>query len=272
MIKLFLVGVPRSGTTLLQSMIYSSGQVYSMPETHAFRLGNNKNFSSAYYRFRFLNRFGFSRAIKGLIYKKEFIYKIIEEFDSKSEGYIGWLEKTPDHLFNAKEIYEVDNSVKFILIERDYKDNIASLKDMWESKEKFRIKTAIKNTFIFLRLYLECESVHLFDIREGLWLFRAIDHYRKAVNYINNNDYLFFKVSYEDLVNDAEKTLKNVCDEINIDYSNDMLNFEKNSCSLINEREVWKSRNRSNELKLTNNKYNSLSMRSKYLITKLVKG
>ena len=34
----FLVGCPRSGTTLLQSLIASHPQVYSLPETNFFRL------------------------------------------------------------------------------------------------------------------------------------------------------------------------------------------------------------------------------------------
>ena len=48
---IFIVGYPRSGTTLLQSMLYTQKNIYSFPETHFFTkilpLVNGKNSSKS---------------------------------------------------------------------------------------------------------------------------------------------------------------------------------------------------------------------------------
>lgn len=141
----FLIGYPRSGTTLLLHVLMASGcfPVYKFNETHFFshyyrRFGNLKNsknralfleavFNSDWFlesgvcREKIANRF----AGQDLDYAK-LLVAIMEEI-SLDQGYDRWLEKTPWHILYTQEIRAFIPDSKFILIVRDPRDVALSI-------------------------------------------------------------------------------------------------------------------------------------------------
>jgi LPS sulfotransferase NodH len=98
MIRVFIVGCPRSGTTLLQCLIAAHSQMISFPESHL--------------------HYDLSQAGDRL-----------QEFDNLARRYnlSGWIEKTPRHLHFIPEITVLCPDLKFIHCLRNAKANIAAL-------------------------------------------------------------------------------------------------------------------------------------------------
>ncbi|MBD2041428.1 sulfotransferase family protein [Microcoleus sp. FACHB-672] len=98
MIRLFIVGCPRSGTTLLQCLLAAHSQMISFPESHL--------------------HYDFSKAGDQL-----------NEFDqiAQQKQLAGWIEKTPRHLHFIEQIQALCPSAKFIHCLRDARANVASL-------------------------------------------------------------------------------------------------------------------------------------------------
>lgn len=98
MIRLFIVGCPRSGTTLLQCLLAAHSQMISFPESHL--------------------HYDFDRAGDRLA-----------QFDriAQQKQLAGWIEKTPRHLHFIEELKALCPSIKFIHSIRDVRANVASL-------------------------------------------------------------------------------------------------------------------------------------------------
>ena len=143
MIRLFLVGCPRSGTTLLQSLLAAHSQILSFPETHFFSrvlsprpLLRKLGLASPHARTRFrrvletighpdtptnLPRFTISRHY----YCRAFV--AVLDALTRSQNKQAWLEKTPRHLHHVDEIGARVPGAKFIHLVRKGEDVIASL-------------------------------------------------------------------------------------------------------------------------------------------------
>lgn len=98
MIRVFVVGCPRSGTTLLQCLLAAHSQLISFPESHL--------------------HYDFSKAVERLT-----------QFDylAQQQNLLGWVEKTPRHLHYIPDIQALCPNAKFIHCIRDAKANIAAL-------------------------------------------------------------------------------------------------------------------------------------------------
>lgn len=114
-----------------------------------------------------------------------------------------WGEKTPHHLYYWKELNDMFPKAKFIHLIRDGRDVASSF-----IKARFGPKT----------------------------VFKAAHHWN---NYINKfcelsselNKDRILNIRYEDLLDNPEKTLSKLCDFLNQDYDNEMLNYHKNKTS-----------------------------------------
>lgn len=98
MIRVFIVGCPRSGTTLLQCLLAAHSQMISFPETHL--------------------HYDFSKAAERL-----------SQFDdlAQKQNLIGWIEKTPRHLHYIADIKALCPDAKFVHCLRDAMANVAAL-------------------------------------------------------------------------------------------------------------------------------------------------
>ena len=229
--KIFLVGCPRSGTTLLQQMLNAHSQVAITPETHFMRLFWQK---SNYYG-NLAEDKNYSRLISDLVSLPEFtemelhpdnFYQLafqihrdygnlfnllLEQFAKlKKAQVVG--EKTPDHLRYIEPIYKFFPSALFIHIIRDPRAVVNSWRKVnWSSG------TIIGDTKIW---------------QEDMRIINNLPTQIKSS---------LLTVFYEKLVLESEKTLRKICSFIGVEFEPEMLNFHKINTSLVNvEREPWK--------------------------------
>ena len=137
--RVFLVGCPRSGTTLLQSLLCAHPQVFSVPETHFYSLIPSRS--------RVLRRLGFARrdaparfsallASLGLPpvtvrspFVRDYLRALAAALDAATlrAGKTVWLEKTPRHLLFVDDIARALPGARFVHLVRHGPDVVASL-------------------------------------------------------------------------------------------------------------------------------------------------
>ena len=249
--RIFLVGLPRSGTTLLQSMLFAGGEIYSMPETHLFRLGLGRKRLKSQLRALYF-RYNYSSSVLGgiklALSKKSYIIEVFKRLDEdcKNINLDCWLEKTPEHLYYASKVKSQFPCSKFIFIRRNAVDVAASIIDMWckviDGKNKFTLFIHyISNLRFFIRYAHQPRFYNL--IVKSPWIFRAVSEIKSGIEYFNKNRPLFSVVDYEALIKQPKETLQCLCNELDIAYNDLMLKYEEAAKSVINANEVWKSNN-----------------------------
>lgn len=145
MIKIFLVGSPRSGTTLLQTILTGQLGLFTLKETHFFRHLHRWRPLRALDHWRLdparvdaAFRFITGNNALGQDHDWTRIRRIdsaCELFDRLMSGEAerhqchGWLEKSPEHMFFIDEIRHHLPTAKFVHILRDGPDVVASLHD-----------------------------------------------------------------------------------------------------------------------------------------------
>ncbi|MGF1603306.1 MAG: sulfotransferase [Thermosynechococcaceae cyanobacterium] len=266
--RIFIVGCPRSGTTLLQSFLTAHSEVESFPESQFFlSLDHNSpllslmRIASPKAKDRlseFLSHIDSKETsettVTHALFKQQYIRKFTLALDTltKKNGKRVWLEKSPRHLICIKEIERSVHKAKFIHIIRDGADVVASIYD-----------AALKypNT--------GWESYQDIDQCVYLWTkYKSIsERYRYRPNHII--------VHYESLVSDTRISLNRVCDFINIKYEEEILSSYKDSYKkIVNKDELWKSGINSSTISYNRNKFNEIFDRSQqeYILKKLSMG
>ncbi|GAB4286125.1 MAG: sulfotransferase [Marinilabiliales bacterium] len=246
MIRIFIAGTARSGTTLLQSMIASHPKIISVPEVHYFdkilykqkllRLFNVIKSKDATVVKKFFNdiepALNLSAFDFNLLYsKKKWAEKLITTLDQLADlnNCIGWVEKTPLNLYYLDIIDKSIKDVKIIHILRNPEDNIASLFQAGRENKKFfkqdNLEKAIK---------------------------RYIKDYKQHCKYKTKNNHYF--ISYELLIENPKNVLIDLCNFLEISFSDKMLDYTDSAKSVINQSEKWKSNNLNPELKKSDKK------------------
>jgi len=122
---IFIIGAPRSGTTLLRLLLDAHPAIAAGPETR-FLLDLAKIFDQHWDR---LSRFGFERAA-WVAKVARFFAETHEEY-AASRGKRRWCEKTPRYTIIADLVDELYPDAQFLHIIRDGFDVVASHKDRW---------------------------------------------------------------------------------------------------------------------------------------------
>lgn len=212
----FLVGCPRSGTTLLQSLLAAHPHIISFPESKFFqcltpeyeprrqRFGLiskqlkpwlNTYFSDHLGRRDLLSHFP-SIPLQSM-YTQKFI-KILSLL-AEEQGKPIFLEKTPQHIFYIKLIEKQIDRVKIVHLLRRGTDVIASL----------------------------YEVTHRYPQGwDGKWeIDRCIDYWKQAVQISLSckNQPNHHLVTYEHLTEDPEAALKKICHFLGIAYDQNMI-------------------------------------------------
>ncbi|MGB7711445.1 MAG: sulfotransferase [Microcoleus sp.] len=215
--RIFLVGAPRSGTTLLQSLLASHPEVISFPESKFFHylLYNKfvKKFPdrlSAFFkdeinRPELLQNFDNSKSTE---LKVSWFVGVLDSLAAEDRKSI-WLEKTPEHIYFIKDIERFLPDAKFIHILRNGMDTIASL------YEATRISPELWG--------------------DGWDLDHCIKRWKDGVlishKYVNNSHHKLVK--YEDLLENKTKFLADICDFLGIEYDSKMLvNYKAKAANL----------------------------------------
>ncbi|MFB6375807.1 MAG: sulfotransferase [Bradymonadaceae bacterium] len=230
--RVFLVGCPRSGTTLLQSMLASHTSIMSFPETHVLsRLG----WTNPLRRWSDRCRVDTERSLRRLFSElqhdvafpetrrgSEWLTWFFEQLDEMTvqRGSQTWIEKTPRHLEYIPLLREHASEARFIHMVRSGTNTIASLysttrqhPDAWSGQKSID----------------ECIDRWLHSIQlTDRWAFgpnHVVAHYRT-------------------LVNTPERTLRRLCEFLDIEFCRNMLaGFQGEARRLVREQEVWKTDN-----------------------------
>ncbi len=227
----FLVGCPRSGTTYLQSLLAAHPEIISLPETKFFHylLPNNEPkrriFGMASRRLRLrlvtlfekeMNRPDLLQYLpKNILFTWQYTRKFIQIMNllAEEQGKNIWLEKTPEHLRHIDYIEKTIPRAKFIHIQRNGVDVIASLYEVSNQNPKFWYGG--------------------FDIEH------CIDRWLEAVNitqqHIHKQNHTLVK--YEKLVEDTPTVLEELCKFMGVEFDEKMLtDYQAAAKSLVREQ------------------------------------
>jgi LPS sulfotransferase NodH len=232
--RAFLVGCPRSGTTLLQSMLAAHPSLTSFPETHFFNYyvveGWRERLTDLRHRelrewmsnyFERLDQPEWQSAFaRWYPLRRKYARRLLQALDelASQRNVAAWLEKTPSHLERIELIKRHVPQAKFIHIVRNGADVVASLHAV----------------------------THNHPDRWGgeLTLDECIDRWIRSIQlteqYRGSPDHAI--VSYEQLVADPEPRLQRLFEHLGLDPDVSVLDrYAEAAPSFIKEGEDWKA-------------------------------
>ena len=231
----FIVGCPRSGTTLLQNILASHSLIYSLPETDCFSIMDElcvdpsdpldaNLFKRIVCKFEEKNSIKLSDEYKQIVLLKinrneitvkGFFEDLISSYNPrKGDSSLRVVEKTPRHYLFFDRINKIYPDAKFISIVRNPSDTISSIMDtpFGENAKSYSLAR--------------------------LWNYSA-KHILQFKNKFPDKLYL---VKYEDLCKYPIKNIEEICSFLQVSCEADMLsNFSKTAESTVAESESWKS-------------------------------
>jgi hypothetical protein len=239
--RIFVVGVPRSGTTLVQSLLAAHGTMTSFTESHFFsrhfallpglsRPVLTKNPVPRMREFLLENDEAPTEAVDWLeahvrgkarlpFQTRRVARELLRALDEVTlrRGKSGWIEKTPRHLRYIPFLEEVSGAVSrtsFVHVLRDGLEVVASLKQASQSWERpYGLSDCVRRWNRDVRFSLE---------RVGA----PADHF----------------VFYEELTSRPEPTLKHLLDALGLGWEPSILaRYAEASDGLVTEEEAWKA-------------------------------
>lgn len=214
---IFIGGVPRSGTTLVQKILDMHSQVYAGPEFDhlpqicrvytGMRQGLANGRQSVYYSAEQLTE-SFRAFINDIFNRK-----------AKAEKVLYISEKTPSNVLVFGTLKELFPSSKFIFVVRDPRANIVSFRTVAKRAHKFGDRVTLGKT-----LSRDLQLIH---------------KYLKAGNdfYLNNPNQCFL-LHFEELLKTPEEIIQKLCAFLNISFEEAMMRLdsrESDASKLINE-------------------------------------
>ena len=211
------MGSPRSGTTILQSLLAAHPEVISFPESKFFHYslydqlaGKLPNRMEAFFkdeikRPELLKDFDDSQTVET---KASWFVGVLDGLAAEQNKSI-WLEKTPEHIYFIDDIERLVPDAKFIHILRNGMDTIASLYEA------------------------TCSLNELWG--PGWDLNHCIERWEQAMlishKYVNKSNHILVK--YEELLDDKTKFLGEICKFMGIEYDGKMLvNYQEKAANL----------------------------------------
>ncbi len=213
----FVVGPPRAGTTLLQALLCANGPYFPMPETHFFSHAARDMGATLCKSDRGLVRdrlaakaaitvdFDLSQPREA---KKAVFEHVVSGFDPGNTG--TFLEKTPRHVFAAREIRDLYPDARFVCLVREPRNVIAS---------------------------------NLVAFGSGQSLMRLAVLYNRIVGAIARLDGLDYVrvVRYEDLLGEPSAVLGGLCAFLGVVFRLECLDdFAETAKAAVVDGETWK--------------------------------
>ncbi len=217
---IFIVGVGRSGTSMLQSMLNAHGEITFPPETHFIRTYlSGQNSIDGIVEEKMLNDVNLLKLdlpLKKIIERNSDLnglyVDLLQEYMLKREKkYVG--DKDPKNIEYMQLLYNFFPQAIVIHIYRDPRAVIASrMKAEWS---------------------------------KGRPLWQHILAYKVQLNYGRSKGGDLFdnyiEIKYERLVEDPERELKRLCDLLGLKYDPNMVEFYKSAGDVVQGEEVsWK--------------------------------
>jgi hypothetical protein len=239
---IFIVGTPRSGTTLTARILGRHSRLFMPGEVHFFEdiysrrreLGEPGNVPSRkmilerlatlYGRFnepadqqrieKLLADPAIRHELESSCSTYRDIFSTFMEIQARSEGKLRWGNNAPRDLFNIMEIISFYPDAKILLCIRDVRDFLISDRDKWKA-------TSAENVERLRVLYHPV-------VTSLLWKASA----RKiAVLPASLPGAHFMLLRYEDLVGRPEPTVRKVCEFVGEAFEPDMLNIDSSNTS-----------------------------------------
>ncbi len=214
---IFIGGVPRSGTSLIQKILDLHSNIYAGPEfDHLYKLcgiykemkdGIKNGRQSVFYTEIQLKE-AFSKLILGLLV----------ESNKKKYGVSYISEKTPSNALIFEQLIEIFPLAKFILVIRDPRANVWSFKNVAKRASMFGEIVGIGSNLI-----------------DDLSLMR--NYFNKAQRFVSMHSESCYVLYYEKLLKNPQKEIQKVCDFIGISFESQMLELsrrESDASRLIN--------------------------------------
>lgn len=233
----FIVGCPRSGTTLLQAMLSTHPEVISLPETHFFdrlrsqdrvkhRLGISdkpdvenslKQLQDRYLTFPVIEE---KRMKSAFLYRHHIgLFRAVLDNYALQRGAEVWVEKTPNHLHYLYLIEKHFSQSLFIHVIRNGFDTIASL---------YKASNQYPESWGGVR-----------TLDQSIFRWKHDVNYQKT--FLKKPGHFFCR--YEDIISDKnEAVLKMICDHLHISYDQHMVtDYTKSFNEIVNEEEHYKA-------------------------------
>ncbi len=216
---IFIVGVGRSGTSMLQSMLNAHRDITFPPETHFIRSylsGKNKFGSVKETMLSDPNLLKLNLPLREIIERNsnlESFYKdLLQEYMLRQgKKYVG--DKDPKNIEYLKLIHSVFPQAIIIHIYRDPRAVIAS-----------RIKAKWSQGRPLWQHILAYKAQLAYGRQKGSELFE-----------------LYVEVKYEKLLEKTEEELKKICSTLDLEYDSNMVEFYKSSADVVQGEEIsWK--------------------------------
>lgn len=192
---IFIIGSPRSGTTLVRVILDSHPNICCGPETHLIKTLQELH-ADIEQKWHMLQPYTATHETVN-----NAIGNILETFTNeykKQKKKPRWAEKTPDNIFRADFINTIFPTCQFINVIRDGRDVVSSYKQRWGR----------------------------------FTLFKAISTWNKAIELtyqyqkqLPKERYL--EIYYEELVTNPEKVTKEMMTFLNETWSKDLLSHQK---------------------------------------------
>lgn len=217
----FIVGMPRSGTTLIQGILCNTGEYFPMPETHFFVRAiyglpevnlSKKDRKRIQHKLLKKSRIKLNKRFpENLTTIKDIFEYVIDQFNP--EGTRTFLEKTPRHIFFYSKILEYYPDAKFICMIREPKNVVSSQLTNSPKKNKSVIRLSL--------LYNKIAA---------------------AIGEIRHNKNTFL-IKYEDLTTETELILKDTCQFLNIAFDSKLVDNVAAPIGIVSKHEFWKNKN-----------------------------
>jgi hypothetical protein len=235
----FIVGMGRSGTTLLTNMLNSHPEIIATPENEfmlfSYSTFFNKNFSITSNTKAFVDMcsYNFSNIVS--IWKPSVeLSADINNLKEKSYAnvcklvYLNYplanknkitakyvVDKNPIYSLHIPKLNRVYPDAKYIVLIRDFRDNTVSRKKYGKTNESI-FKLAASWNYFYEKIFADISKYH--------------------------TSHMILR--YEDLANDPEQALNKICLHLGISYSESMLHFK----DLISKTREHAKQNLSNEV------------------------
>jgi len=193
---LFIIGLPRSGSTLVESLISQcTEQIYSFGELHAINMSIFDTIASDIYSENFnYENFNF------VINQEKFQNSLLERYVILKDKV--FIDKSLENFFNIDIILNFFPKAKFLHTYRNFKDSVIG---------------------IYQRMMPDLSWSHSIE--------NILDYsndYKNTINYFKNKypDQIL-DINLEKLTRDKESESKKIFDFCNIHWNKDVLNFNK---------------------------------------------
>ena len=197
----FLIGFPRSGTTLLDTILRSHSSIKVMEELPILEniiIKLNKNTNGDFNKLRNINENLLSE-LRDCYYENR--TKIIKEDDNNKI----YIDKMPLNIIYVGEILRIFPNAKFILTLRHPCDCVLS-----SFMQSFKLNDAMAN---FLDLE---DSANLYNNVMELW-----------TKYLKSFSINYCSVKYENIVFNFEKTISSILEFLDLPWSDNVFDFQK---------------------------------------------